>query len=113
MLSTSTGKGKMFNRYSLLILILFTVTLAAQAIDVPESSSFEIASNEPQVASRSGARADTLFLFTESGEGSFGSPGTDARGFTFDHEGGPAPAGWRGVDMNDEGSFWHVASTDI
>ncbi len=113
MLSTSTGKGKMFNRYSLLILILFTVTLAAQAIDVPESSSFEIASNEPQVASRSWARADTLFLFTESGEGSFGSPGTDARGFTFDHEGGPAPAGWRGVDMNDEGSFWHVASTDI
>jgi len=62
----------------------------------------------------SGARGDTLFLFAASGPGSFGSPGTDARGFTFDHAGGPAPAGWFGVDLTtDEAVWWHVANTDI
>ncbi len=65
-------------------------------------------------APRQGARADTLFLFTTSGPGSYGSPGTDARGFTFDHEGGPAEAGWFGVDLTgQEGEWWHLADTGI
>jgi len=58
---------------------------------------------------------DTLFLYAASGPGSFGSPGTDARGFTFDDgAGGPAAAGWFGVDeTSDENLWWHVASTAI
>ncbi len=61
-----------------------------------------------------GAREDTLFLFAASGPGSYGSPGTDARGFTFDHAGGPAEAGWFGVDLTEqEGSWWHLAGTSI
>ena len=50
-----------------------------------------------------------------SGRGTldFGSPGTDARGFTFDHEGGPAEAGWFGVDLTEQdGQWWHLESTD-
>ena len=59
-------------------------------------------------------RVDTLFLFAASGPGSVGSPGTDARGFTFDYNGGPAEAGWFGVDLTvDDGLWWHVATTSI
>ena len=61
-----------------------------------------------------GERVDTLFLFAASGPGSYGSPGTDTRGFTFDHAGGPAEAGWFGVDLSaQEGEWWHVADTGI
>ena len=61
-----------------------------------------------------GERADTLFLFAASGPGSYGSPGTDARGFTFDHEGGPAAAGWYGEDLTaQDDTYWHLASTSI
>ncbi len=61
-----------------------------------------------------GARSDTLFLFAAEGPGSFGSPGTDARGFTFDGPTGEAaPAGWHGVDKTDEGIHWQLASTSI
>ncbi len=68
----------------------------------------------PDAAPAFGAREDTLFLFAASGPGSYGSPGTDARGFTFDHEGGPAEAGWFGVDLTEqEGEWWHLADTDL
>ena len=61
-----------------------------------------------------GARSDTLFLFAASGPGSYGSPGTDARGYTFDSTGGPVTAGWFGVDLTDPaGAWWQVASTDL
>jgi len=61
-----------------------------------------------------GARTDTLFLFAAEGPGSPGSPGTDARGFTFDGPAGEAaPAGWHGVDLTDEGVHWQLASTAI
>ncbi len=61
-----------------------------------------------------GAREDTLFLFAASGPGSYGSPGTDARGFTFDHAGAAAPAGWFGVDLTAQtGTWWHLASTAV
>lgn len=60
------------------------------------------------------ARSDTLFLFAAEGPGSLGSPGTDARGFTFDGPAGEAaPAGWFGVDKTDEGIWWQLASTSI
>lgn len=58
-------------------------------------------------------RADTLFLFAAEGAGSYGSPGTDSRGFTFDHAGGPAAAGWTGVDRMLQESFWQVADTEL
>jgi hypothetical protein len=68
----------------------------------------------PNAAPAFGAREDTFFLFAASGPGSYGSPGTDARGFTFDHEGGPAEAGWFGVDLTaQEGEWWHLADTDL
>lgn len=64
-----------------------------------------------------GARTeyDTLYLFAASGPGSLGSPGTDARGFTFDDgAGGPAAAGWIGLDLTqDLDTWWQVASTAI
>ncbi|MCB1161081.1 T9SS type A sorting domain-containing protein [bacterium] len=60
-------------------------------------------------------RADTLFLFAASGPGSFGSPGTDARGFTFDDgAGGPATAGWTPVDLTvQDGSWWHLEDAGL
>ncbi len=62
-----------------------------------------------------GARTDTLYLFSASGPGSFGSPGTDVRGFTFDHAGGePAESGWFGVDNTAQtGNWWHLAGTAL
>ncbi len=55
------------------------------------------------------AEADTFFLFAASGPGSFGSPGTDARGYTFDGAGGNAePAGWFGVDATRPPQAWHL-----
>jgi hypothetical protein len=53
--------------------------------------------------------ADTFFLFAASGPGSFGSPGTDARGYTFDGSGGmEEPAGWFGVDATRPPQAWHL-----
>jgi hypothetical protein len=70
--------------------------------------------DSPAPATSNSTRDDTLFLFAASGPGSFGSPGTDARGFTFDHAGGPAEAGWFGVDMTaQDGMWWHLAGTDL
>ncbi len=61
-----------------------------------------------------GARSDTLFLFAAEGPGSYGSPGTDARGFTFDGPAGEAaPAGWQGVDKTVQPTHWQLASTSI
>ncbi len=61
-----------------------------------------------------GARSDTLFLFAAEGSGSFGSPGTDERGFTFDGPDGTAEkAGWFGVDRTAQEHHWHLASTDL
>ncbi len=60
------------------------------------------------------AREDTLFLFASSGDGSYGSPGTDSRGFTFDFEGGCAEAGWYGYDKTaQEGFWWHLADAAL
>ncbi len=60
------------------------------------------------------SREDTLFLFAASGDGSYGSPGTSDRGFTFDHEGGSAEAGWYGVDKWAQAeSWWHLADAAI
>ncbi len=95
----------------LLSAILLTVPAQARDSEVPKLQQSE---QSLRPAHQERARADTLFLFTSSGPGSFGSPGTDARGFTFDHEGGPAAAGWFGVDNSgQEGEWWHLASTAI
>ena len=75
--------------------------------------------NGPQrqapLAPNLGAREDTLFLFAASGAGAYGTPGTDARGFTFDNgAGGPALAGWSTVDLTvQEGAWWHLADADM
>ena len=59
-------------------------------------------------------REDTLFLFAASGDGSFGSPGTDDRGFTFDYNGDCAAAGWYGHDKtSQEGNWWHLEDAHI
>lgn len=92
---------------------LIALALAAFAQAKPMEPAPAPTLGEPQVVAARAARADTLFLFAETGPGSFGSPGTDSRGFTFDFEGGPAQAGWLGLDLADKGAFWHVASTDI
>ncbi len=90
------------------MLLASSLTLAREA-QLPAS-----AAGPAPALPASGARGDTLFLFAASGPGSFGSPGTDARGFTFDHAGTPAPAGWVGLDLTaDLDTWWHVASTAI
>ncbi len=60
-------------------------------------------------------RADTLFLFAASGDGAFGSPGTDARGYTFDGPGGDAaPAGWYGHDNTTTvAAYWHLEDANL
>lgn len=71
---------------------------------------------KPVPASSLSVRADTLFLFAASGPGSFGSPGTVARGFSFDAaDGSPDPAGWTGVDASvlDQNVHWHVTETAV
>ncbi len=104
----------MIPRRTILVLMLLAFAATALATPVQEPITFEKPSTEPVVQSRTGARADTLFLFAESGPGSFGSPGTDSRGFTFDYMGGPAPAGWQGVDLTiDDEVYWHLAETSI
>lgn len=70
-------------------------------------------STEPPPADRS-ARGDTLFLFAAEGPGSFGSPGTDSRGFTFDGPDGEAEkAGWFGVDLRAQEIHWQLAPTTL
>ncbi|MBN2170343.1 MAG: hypothetical protein JW819_03360, partial [Candidatus Krumholzibacteriota bacterium] len=70
---------------------------------------------ETPAAAPVAARTDTLFLFAAAGPGAYGSPGTDARGYTFDGPGGTAePAGWFGVDLTGQtGVWWHVAETAV
>ncbi|MCP3975607.1 MAG: T9SS type A sorting domain-containing protein, partial [bacterium] len=60
------------------------------------------------------ARADTLFLFAATGDGSFGSPGTNARGYTFDHNGGKDEAGWFSLDKTAQAdNYWHLADANL
>ncbi len=96
-----------------LIISLFLATTAFARSDPPRQP-VAMALPSPEVVTTFGAREDTLFLFAASGPGSYGSPGTDARGYTFDHAGGPAEAGWFGVDLTaQEGLWWHLADTDL
>jgi len=65
-------------------------------------------------SSTAGVRADTLFLFAAEGPGSWGSWGTDARGFTFEGEQYHDEAGWSRVDNTYlEGAGWQVADAHM
>ena len=100
-----------------LLVIVFLSLVCATAVTAREAEllpPLRVAPPATPVMPADGARVDTSFLFAASGPGSYGSPGTDARGFTFDHEGGPAAAGWFGVDITEqEDAWWHLADTDI
>ena len=99
---------------SLVAFVILLVPAAALSREANPTPPLRMAPSDPPVEQSTGAREDTLFLFAASGPGSYGSPGTDARGFTFDFEGGPAAAGWFGVDLTaQEDTYWHLASTDI
>jgi hypothetical protein len=100
---------------ALAAVLFLTIAMQVSAREeIPEPPRLRSVPLEVQPPASNGAREDTLFLFAASGPGSFGSPGTDARGFTFDHEGGPADAGWFGVDKTgQDGEWWHLASTTI
>ncbi len=100
------------------VFVPFVISLffATSALARSEQPPFAVALPAPELTSTSyfGTRDDTLYLFAASGPGSYGSPGTDSRGFTFDHEGGPAAAGWFGVDLSSQaGQWWHLADTDL
>jgi len=94
----------------LLALTIGAVTVTAKPVDrVPMELD---ASPDPMPT---GERADTLFLFAATGAGSYGSDGTNTRGFSFDApEGSPTAAGWSGFDLNAQtDDYWHVAATSI
>ncbi len=99
---------------SILLMLLATV---AQGLEVAEPQLERVKLNralEPMQSDYQ-ARADTIFLFAASGPGSYGSEGTDSRGFTFDDgSGGSADAGWSSIDLTvQEGTWWHMASASM
>ncbi len=108
---------------AMLALVFTSVGMARPAIKVGEP--VQIAAPDPGSVvpmQQAGAREDTLWLFAESGPGSFGSPGTsdDGRGWSFDwfnpgtQEVEGAPGGWFGVDNTAQPEFfWHVADVAI
>ncbi len=99
---------------SILLMLLGTVAQAFQETE-PHLERIKIDRALKPTQSDFQTRADTLFLFAASGPGSYGTMGTDARGFTFDDgAGGPATAGWTTIDLTvQEGTWWHMASTSI
>ncbi len=101
-------------RVFLILSILLLIATPSFARSEAPAPAMVLEPPAPPAAPAFSARADTFFLFAASGPGSYGSPGTDARGFTFDHEGGPAEAGWFGVDLTaQEGEWWHLAETAL
>ncbi|MBN1268342.1 MAG: hypothetical protein JXB04_02045, partial [Kiritimatiellae bacterium] len=111
----------MMKRYlSLFLCLALLGALAATASarpakDVTALNSFKALTEQPWPAVQGAStREDTLFLFASSGDGAWGSPGTSERGWSFDHNGGPAAGGWTTVDLTDVGGpFWHLAETSI
>ena len=83
--------------------------------EVPATTPAAWPAPDPESAAPRTVRSDTLFLFPSSGPGAYGSPGTDARGFTFDGPGGePEPAGWFPFSHYEaDEDRWHVADTAI
>ncbi|MBC8367224.1 T9SS type A sorting domain-containing protein [bacterium] len=100
--------GKSFT-VMLLLLVCFSSALGV-SLERPQ-----IGEPANLILETSSARTDTLWLFASDGPGSYGSPGTDERGFTFDGPAGEAqPAGWTSFDHRAaEGAWWHLASTSI
>lgn len=101
---------------ALLGLALLALPLAVAARDSGQDTQERFSLGVPErAAPLAGTREDTLFLFAASGAGAFGSPGTDARGYTFDNgAGGPTAAGWSTVDLTQQpGEWWHLAATSL
>ncbi len=95
---------------SLALSLFVTETEARPVAEVVRSARPPSSSPAHRAAAAGQARADTLFLFAAEGDGAFGAPGTDARGFTFDAPGMDCtPAGWFGVDNSEQtGLYWHI-----
>lgn len=101
-----------WNCLAAVMALLLSSNLSAREAEPPQFR--QLQEPDSRSGSQASERVDTLFLFAASGPGSFGSPGTDSRGFTFDHEGEPEEAGWFGVDNTEqEGLWWHLADTDL
>ncbi|MCP4550301.1 MAG: T9SS type A sorting domain-containing protein [bacterium] len=76
---------------TLISLLLFLLSpISADALPVPVE---QIPVQHESGGDRT-ARGDTLFFFAALGEGSYGSPGTTERGFSFDSSEGGDRAGW-------------------
>ncbi len=100
----------------LMLALVTSSALARPANDVEHTSMMHVDDIQVNIVDNVNSRDDTLFLFASSGPASFGSPGTDSRGFTFDDLGGGqcTTAGWVGLDKTTQtGDFWHLASTAI
>jgi hypothetical protein len=70
---------------------------------------FEYLRAEKAIQSNTSTREDTLWLFAESGAGSYGSTGTNDRGYTFDNAGGPDLAGFSLFDATAQSAnYWHL-----
>jgi hypothetical protein len=95
-----------------LMVCVASAVMARPAVNFGERINMSIL--EPLVPATSNAREDTTFLFPSSGAGSYGTPGTTERGWSFDYDGGPEASGWTPVDNTaQEGAWWHLASTTV
>ncbi|MBM4116478.1 T9SS type A sorting domain-containing protein [bacterium] len=100
-------------RSSLAFVTLFAIGFAAPGLGRepgPQERIFFTSEPPPVESAPADLRADTLFLFAASGPGAYGTPGTNARGFSFDDgAGGPAAAGWTPVDVTAQtDTYWHL-----
>ncbi|MBM4116477.1 T9SS type A sorting domain-containing protein [bacterium] len=101
---------------TLSLALVLTAASAGFARDVAKDTrlNFEHLGSPLEPISTTGMRADTFFLFAGSGPGSYGSAGTNARGFTFDNAGGPATAGWTTVDVTAQpDAYWHLQALTL
>ncbi len=94
------------------LVALVAGTVLARPADQDNRVNFKYLNTENAVQNNSSTstREDTLWLFAESGPGSFGTPGTSDRGFTFDDGvGGPAFAGFTLFDAKAQAAdYWHL-----
>ena len=99
---------------SLVLVLAFSSSVLARS---PESlgDRLHVKLLEPvEPAGFESVREDTMFLFATSGDGAWGMPGTNDRGYDFNGEGVCEPAGWIEVDETLQlGEYWHLASTTI
>ncbi len=91
------------------LVALVAGTVFARPVVKDSRVNFEYLRAEKAIESSTSTREDTLWLFAASGPGSFGTTGTNDRGYTFDNDGGPDFAGFALFDVTAQAdTYWHL-----